>query len=242
MKFYVGIRECDDAARVPRAFISINRARKTKPIPSADWILDSGAFREIEQHGCYRDTPEVYAARVNALAAINPGLTAAVTQDWMCEAFMLERTGLSLAEHQRLTIARYDRLKELIAGTYLMPVLQGYSIASYVDHLAAYGHRLADGAYVGVGSLCKRNTKVDAIEAIVLAIKRARPNLRLHAFGIKTTALRSALVRDNLHSADSMAWSFAARYAGHDRNHWSGAVAFAARIDTMPVQTSLDLA
>jgi hypothetical protein len=33
----------------------------------------------------------------------------------------------------------------------------------------------------------------------------------LHGFGIKTTSLLWADVRDNLYSADSMAWSFAAR-------------------------------
>ena len=61
----------------------------------ADWILDSGAFREIEQYGHYRHEPAEYATEVNRLARINPGLRVAVSQDWMCEPFMLAKTGLT---------------------------------------------------------------------------------------------------------------------------------------------------
>jgi hypothetical protein len=43
-----------------------------------------------------------------------------------------------------------------------------------------------------------------------MAIKNERPDLRLHGFGLKTTALADPLVRSMLWSADSMAWSFAA--------------------------------
>ena len=53
---------------------------------------------------------------------------------------------------------------------------------------------------------------------------------RLHGFGAKLTALQSQEVRGLLHSADSMAWSFAARKAGRDANSWREAAAVAARI------------
>jgi len=53
---------------------------------------------------------------------------------------------------------------------------------------------------------------------------------------IKRIALGSGVVRDCLHSADSMAWSFAARRQGRDQNDWREARAFAERIETMPVQ------
>jgi hypothetical protein len=238
MRFYVGMHQPADAKRVEHAFISINRLRGRKsPVPSrGEWIMDSGAFREIEQFGRYRHGPEQYAAEVNRLAAINPQLIAAVSQDFMCEAFMLEKTGLSLPEHQRLTIERYDALRSLIERVYLMPVLQGYSLQSYLDHVDQFGDRLGPGAYVGVGSLCKRNGDVGQIEIILSAIKRKRPDLRLHGFGIKTTSLHSGVVRDCLHSADSMAWSFAARRQGRNRNDYREAQAFARLIETMPVQ------
>jgi hypothetical protein len=237
MKFYTGMHQPADSRHVAAAFISINRVRGRKAVvPSADWILDSGAFRELELFGRYRHEPAEYAAEVNRLAAINPGLKAAVSQDYMCEAFMLEKTGMTLAEHQRLTIERYDQLRALVTGAYLMPVLQGYSLQSYLDHIDQYGERLGFGAYVGVGSICKRNVDMRQIEAILSAIKRKRPDLLLHGFGIKTTALASGVVRECLESADSMAWSFAARRQGRDANDHQEAIAFAAAIDTMPVQ------
>src|SRR6185312_12778331 len=100
MLFYVGMDHPADAGRVERAFISINAIRgRKKPVPSERWIMDSGAFQELLLFGAYRETPEVYAAEVNRLAAINPGLEAAVSQDFMCEPFMVEKTGLTLADH-----------------------------------------------------------------------------------------------------------------------------------------------
>lgn len=237
MMFYVGLHQPSDAQHVGRAFISVNRVRgRRKPVPSSEWIMDSGAFREIEQFGGYRHEPAEYAIEVNRLAAINPGLIAVVSQDWMCEAFMLEKTGLTIEEHQRRTIERYDALLPLIKSVYLMPVLQGYSLESYISHVDQYGDRLKPGMYVGVGSVCKRNGDVRQIEAILGAIKRKRPDLRLHGFGLKTTALGSGIVQDCLESADSMAWSFAARRQGRNANDWREAVAFMNSIETMPVQ------
>jgi hypothetical protein len=101
-----------------------------------------------------------------------------------------------------------------------MPVLQGYDPADYVSHIRQYGDRLARGAWVGVGSVCKRNGNKAAIEAVLWTIKKERPDLRLHGFGLKSTALGSSLVARLLHSADSMAWSFAARMTGRNGNDW----------------------
>jgi hypothetical protein len=74
---------------------------------------------------------------------------------------------------------------------YILPVLQGYQPTEYVAHLHQYGDRLGAGMWVGVGSVCKRNSKPEQIEAIVSAIKQERPDLRLHLFGIKLTALKN---------------------------------------------------
>jgi hypothetical protein len=155
---------------------------------------------------------------------------------------MLEKTGLSIAEHQRLTIQRYDRLRRAdTGGVYLMPVLQGYAPADYAEHLAMYGSRLSPGAWVGVGSVCKRNGDPSAIVAVLEAIKSRRPDLHLHGFGVKVTSLASSRVRHLLHSADSMAWSSAARWEGRDRNSVREALRFVERIDSMPVQYELGL-
>lgn len=238
--FYVGLHQPSDAKHFDRAFLSVNRIRgRKKAIGAGSWIMDSGAFTEISQHGRYRHSVEEYAAEINRWAD-DPSLVAAVAQDWMCEPFIVEKTGLSVEEHQRLTIERYDALVALVPKVYIMPVLQGYTAADYLRHLEMYGDRFARNAYVGVGSVCKRNTNISAVEEILTAIKRVRPDLRLHGFGLKTTALSSWVVRDCLYSADSMAWSFAARKQGRNANDWREAANFARRIDVKPFQLKMD--
>lgn len=196
--------------------------------------MDSGAFTELATYGRYRHGVEDYATEVNRWAG--NGMIAAVSQDYMCEPWILKKTGLSVAEHQRLTIERYDALLPLVHGVYVMPVLQGYSVEDYLDHIDQYGDRLVSGMWVGVGSVCKRNSHIAKIEVILTAIARKRPDLRLHGFGLKTTALSSGIVLDILHSADSMAWSFAARREGRNANDWREALRFVNRIHTQPVQ------
>jgi hypothetical protein len=235
MRFFVGLHQPSDAKHVDAAFISVNRIRNRKSaFVVGDWIMDSGAFTELERHGAYREAPEVYAAQVKRWAS-NGNLLAAVSQDYMCEPFMLARTGLTLADHQRLTIERYDALMACdTGGVYIMPVLQGYAPADYVSHIRQYGDRLKPGMWVGVGSVCKRNGDPSAIEDVLIAIKAERPDLRLHLFGVKTTALKSKAVRDMAFTADSLAWSFAARKQGRDGNSWREAVRFADGIRDMP--------
>lgn len=236
MRFFVGLHQPSDAKHIGPAFISVNRLRMRKgPFVVGDWIMDSGAFTTIAKHGGYPEPVSVYAAEIRRWAG-NGNLLAAVAQDYMCEPHMIEWTGLTIADHQRLTIERYDALMAENTGVYIMPVLQGYAPADYIEHLRLYGDRLAPGAWAGVGSICKRNGNPRAIEAVLHAIKAARPDLRLHGFGLKSTALGSGLVRELLHTADSMAWSFAARRGGRNSNDWKEAKRWMDKITTAPVQ------
>lgn len=231
MKFFVGLPEPSMAEHFAQAFISANRTRRRAgPFEAGEWIMDSGAFTEVSRHGGYRSTPSDYAAEIRRWAG-NGRLLAAVAQDWMCEPKVIRRTGLSVRKHQRLTIERYDELAACdTGGVYVLPVLQGWCAGDYVDHVEAYGDRLPRGAWVGVGSVCKRNTNVVAILRVLHAIQGARPDLRLHGFGVKATALAFAPLREMLHTADSMAWSFAARKQGRDQNDWREAKAWAAEL------------
>lgn len=240
MRFFVGIHQPCDAHRVEGAFISVNRLWKRKSaFKVGDWILDSAGFSIIDSSGGYPDPPAVYGAEIKRWAN-NGNLLAAVSQDYMCEAHMLEKTGLTVLQHQSLTIERYDALFSCdLGGAYLMPVLQGYAPADYVRHIEMYGARLALGAWVGVGSVCKRNGDPVAIEEVLIAIKTARPDLRLHGFGVKKTALESGLIRALLYTADSMAWSYAARREGRDSNSVEEAIRYSDCIETMPYQHSL---
>lgn len=192
--------------------------------------MDSGAFSTIAKYGGYPAPVTDYADQVRRYRT-SGRLLAAVTQDYMCEPWMLEKTGLTAEDHQRLTIERYDALLACDTGVYIMPVLQGYAISEYVRHLAAYGGRLAQGAWVGVGSVCKRNSRPRVIETILSAIHAVRPDLQLHGFGLKRTALQCRAVRDLLYSADSMAWSFAARREGRNQNDWREAQRYVDMID-----------
>jgi len=243
MMFLTGMHHPHQAAKVPAAFVSVHALAKRKSgFPVRRWVMDSGAFTTIMKFGGYPEPVECYAQHIRRFAG-NGRLLAAVAQDYMCEPHMLAKTGLTVADHQRLTIERYDELMACdVGGVRIMPVLQGYKPAEYVAHVRAYGARLVHRAWVGVGSICKRNKNPHAIAAVLLAIKRERPDLRLHAFGCKITALSLQLVRDLLFSADSMAWSFAARIEGRDGNDPAEAVAYGRRVATMPVQLHLGMA
>jgi hypothetical protein len=237
LKFFTGIHQPSDARRVPRPFISVNRLRPRRAMlklaPDAEWILDSGAFTMLALHGSYLDTPEDYAREIRRWAG-SGRLLAAVSQDYMCEPFMLERTGLTLLDHQLLTLTRYDRLRACdTGGVYVLPVLQGYAPEDYAAHVWMYGDRLPPGAWVGVGSVCKRNGSPGVVAAVLSAIRRERHDLRLHGFGLKLTALASLAVREQLTSADSMAWSYAARREGRNANDWREACAYADRVNVL---------
>jgi hypothetical protein len=245
-EFYIGWHQprngrsgCGD---FPRTMISVNRLLDRKsPFPVQRWILDSGAFTRIAS-GVGHLPIDRYAAEIVRWSD-NGDLAAAVSQDYMCEQFILNITRSTVREHQELTVDRYDRLLKALGDcpTYLMPVLQGYSAAEYLNCLALYGDRLKHGAWVGIGSVCKRNANAGSIEAILLAIHTTRPDLRLHGFGIKQTALKSSLVWDLLYSADSQAHGFSGgsgskKYVGS--NNPAVAIEYANRIQP-PTQLSI---
>lgn len=230
--FYPGLHQPSDAGRFERCCLSIRRLwGRKKPIRCRDVLIDSAAFTELHLHGRYRAGVEEYARELRRLH--DEGvvrIAAAVAQDFMCEPFMLAKTGLTVAEHQRLTIERYDALLACGLPFPIMPVLQGYAPADYVKHLGDYGDRLGPGMWVGVGSVCKRNGSPEQVLAVLAAIKARRPDLRLHGFGVKLTSLEHPGVREFLFSADSMAWSFSARKQGRNGNCWTEARAFVEKI------------
>lgn len=232
MRFYVGLHHPNVAGKFPLSFISINALRGRKSdFPCQTWIMDSGAFTEISTHGRYRYSPEKYAAEIERWRTCG-NMELAVAQDWMCEPFICQKTGYSVAQHQALTVDRYDTLRSATDAP-LMPVLQGFKPSEYLDCLALYGDRLTEGMRVGVGSICKRNSHPAMIEHILTLIKQKRPDLKLHGFGLKLTAVARTNIANLLYSADSMAWSFAARKEGRNANDWREAEAYAARINNM---------
>lgn len=237
MQMYIGLHQPSDARHFERCCIHIDRLQgRKKPLGCQELLLDSRAFNELRLYGAYRYGPEEYANRVQATMQLCPTIIP-VTQDYMCEPFILSKTGLTIDDHQRLTIERYDHIKAALGDVLLLPVLQGYHPSDYVNHIHRYAHRLSYGSWVGVGSVCKRNGNIYAIESVLFAIKEERPDLLLHGFGLKTTALTSSLVRSLLYSADSMAWSYNARRNGRNANSWQEAKTFLGRIESQEIKT-----
>jgi hypothetical protein len=230
-QFYVGLHQPSDAHHFTHCCIHVGRlGTRQKPLGCRDLLMDAQSFRILELHGDHELAPTEYAAIGMRVSALCDRLTL-VCQDYMCEDYILqkrfEHTGVrfTVADHQRLTISRYDALHFHASqrGLSVMPVLQGYAAHEYVDHIRQYGRRLARGAWVGVGSVCRRNGDPSTIRDVLYAIRRERPDLRLHGFGLKKTALAWGWIRDALWSADSMAWSLNARKNDRNANDWQEA-------------------
>jgi hypothetical protein len=232
--FYLGVPEPSWLARtrVP-LFVSQRRLVRRKKLPKARgrWALDSGGFSELTLFGQWITPPEAYVDDVRRYRESIGGLDWAAPQDWMCEPQMIARTGLSVYEHQRLTVANYLRLRSLAPELPFIPVLQGWTEGDYLDCVAMYyeaGVPLHLEPLVGVGSVCRRQNT--ARVAWLLHSLASGPTwgssprgwrapklfadqgLQLHGFGLKKQGLLAAA--DALASADSMAWSLQARFEG----------------------------
>jgi hypothetical protein len=192
--------------------------------------MDSGAFTEVSKFGGYRRSVREYAREANRWDGCGT-MMAIVSQDYMCEPFILKKTGMTVREHQQLTIDRYLRLIEYDLPAPVMPVIQGYTKDDYLFHLDQYDDLLEPGQWVGIGSVCKRNSKPEQVHQILKSIKDERPDIRLHGFGLKYTALGHRPIIRLLHSSDSMAWSFAARYEGRNQNDWREAKRYVAKVE-----------
>ena len=188
------------------------RMKRRLPRACGAWALDSGGFSELRLFGEWRTTPRDYVAAVRRYQQEIGQMAWAAPQDWMCEPFMLARTGKTLAEHQRLTVENLVTLRDLAPELPIIPVLQGWAASDYLNHVEQYdaaGINLGNEPIVGIGSVCRRQRAADGIEIIH---RLWSCNLRLHGFGFKLSGLRQAA--DWLLSADSMAWSFNARRQG----------------------------
>jgi hypothetical protein len=218
--FYLGTHQPHwlETAGVP-LFVSHRRlaGRRGLPRAVADWALDSGGFSELSLFSEWRTTPQEYVAAVRRYDSEIGRLSWAAPQDWMCEPFMLAKTGLSVAEHQARTVANFVHLQDLRGDdtrSPFMPVLQGWQRDDYLrcmDLYAAAGVDLSRFPVVGVGSVCRRQATGE-IGHIMASIRAVDPGIPLHGFGVKRRGLST--YGHHLASADSMAWSFEARRAG----------------------------
>ena len=198
------------------SFYKDGKRRKSFPRAKGPWALDSGGFSELKKHGQWTISAEQYVDDVETFMSEVGKLRWASAQDYMCEAEQLARTGLKVAEHQRLTIDNYLELKDLAPRIPWVPVLQGWTMGDYLDHVKAYekaGVDLSKLPLVGLGSVCRRQ---DTVRIGFLIQDLHSEGIHLHGFGLKSEGLMFKPVRDALTSADSMSWSLQARFSrGH---------------------------
>lgn len=214
MIFYLGTHR---PAWLTRTDIPLFVSRRTladyKVWPKAigTWAMDSGGFSELQLYGKWTVSTAEYAGLVRRAVEETGRLEWAAPQDWMCEPFMLAKTGLTVKDHQRLTTANYLALRHIAPELPIIPVLQGWEPDDYLFHAEDYataGVDLVSMPLVGVGSVCRRQGTEDAMQVL-------RPlyamGLRLHGFGFKVDGLWQG-ASYLLASADSLAWSRRARW------------------------------
>lgn len=171
-------------------------------------FLDSGAFSWIAKFGTWANWPAAdFAAFMAHACRILGTVEHAGIQDWMCEADMLARTGLTVEEHQRRTVASYLELRKLAPQVPWVPTLQGHTLAEYLRCAQMYedaGVRLRDQPLVGLGSVCRRSGSLELVR-LLRELAAALPGVRLHGFGVKDEGVMASCLL--LASIDSEAWS-----------------------------------
>lgn len=212
--FYLGTHQTGWLKTVPLPlFVSRRRLLMRIQLPRARtrWALDSGGFTELAMYGGWRTSVTQFVDQVRRIHAEVGMMDWAAPQDWMCEPEMLQKTGLTVRDHQRRTLENLVILGALAPEIPWIPVLQGYQLSDYLRHVGDYaraGIDLREEPTVGVGTLCRRS---GSGEAAAILHELAGLGLRLHAFGVKTRGLVAAA--DWIVSADSMGWSYDARRA-----------------------------
>lgn len=183
----------------------------------APWAMDSGGFMELRLRGTWTVSPSEYVSVVRRCAKEMGKLDWAAIQDWMCEPIIRAKTGMSVVQHQCLSIRSLLDLRSMAPELPWAPVVQGWVWSDYDRHVemyARYGIDLTREPIVGVGSVCRRQSTLQAGAIFATLLRVGIPNL--HGFGLKRTGLvdNSPLLR----SSDSLAWSLEARLADAEAN------------------------
>lgn len=185
--------------------------RRSLPRAVTTWALDSGGFTELDTVGRWSITEASYLHNIARYHDEIGRLRWCAPQDWMCEPRILARTGLTVRDHQRRTVDSVLSLRAAGPPVAVIPVLQGWTIADYLRCAELYdaaGVDLRAEPVVGVGSVCRRQATRE-IETLVTALGPDGLGLRLHGFGVSLAGARR--YGRSLASADSLAWSYAAR-------------------------------
>src|SRR5215831_436488 len=129
VKFWLGTHETSWLTKtsVP-LMISHRRLSLRKQLPRAvgPWVLDSGGYSELSLFGGWQTTPQTYVGAVRRYMDEIGMLEWAAVQDWMCEPWVLDKTGFDVLEHQYRSVVSYLELRLRAPEIPWVPVLQGW--------------------------------------------------------------------------------------------------------------------
>lgn len=215
MKFWLGTHLTEWLGRTEAPLFLSAIALRRRPFRKRSlglWALDSGGFTELSTHGLWTVGPRQYADEVRRWRDDFGGLKWAAIQDWMCEPWIIEKTRFSILDHQNFTVQSWLDLNDMAPEIPWVPVLQGWHHDDYLNHAYLYqrygGIDLATLPLVGIGSVCRRQ-HTGMAEDLIRELHGM--GIKVHGFGFKLDGLRRTA--RYLESADSLAWSFAARKA-----------------------------
>ena len=183
-----------------------------------DCMLDSGGFTA---HVAYRGFPWTIDHYLDLAAAYPFRLFASL--DYPAEheiavdrAAVRERVSRTIAANRETRRLAEDRG----IGDRMMPVLQGRTPGDYERCADALAWSIVPGRTVGVGSMCRRQTRgPEGLVAVLEHLDRVLPaHVLLHAFGVKGDALPYLRhLEHRVVSIDSQAYGVAARREAHRR-------------------------
>jgi len=191
----------------PEAVMISFATKHNSPIEGEyDLFVDSGGYHQmITGSGEYDSSIAEY---YEYLRDVQPELWA--LRDYPCEPELLESLGRSVRDHQRRTT---EAAMEMLPRAGDVPgqpvtVIQGWTEEQYLRHLDVLESRGVLTGYVGVGSVCRRGADLE-IADILLAVRDALPSrCKLHAFGVKGSALQYQEVSEAVDSVDSGAYDW----------------------------------
>ena len=212
-RFYLG---CYEPAWLERTdvplMLSYHRLKKRRRLPRARgaWALDSGAYTHLAKYGVWRTSPPYYAGEVRRYRDEIGRLDYAAIQDWPCGDAALKASGLTVEDHIKRTVRSFLDLNMRAPDVNWMPIIQGRTPEDYLRCIDLYykcGVELHRWPLVGMGSVADRQTDPD-IQQFIYWFSEDWP---LHIFG----ASKPGLSRYSfwIAGADSMAWSYRARFA-----------------------------
>lgn len=165
---------------------------------------------DLAETGDYVSSDEEYIQYVQETTDSHNDLW--TLRDYPCESDVLETHNRSVVDHQQMTIDRHRDLLDLAQRENIKQqpvcVLQGSTTAEYIDHIDQHRDQGTLTDYVGIGSVCARDS-VEEIADIIHSVGGELPDrCKIHGFGVKLPVLENSRILDVLDSADSCAYDY----------------------------------